>query len=612
MYQYDATLAGGNSPWAKILPPDSSSSETKVFPLVHSSTAEPIDDKKSERSEINKEEEKPSFFEQNNIQRSTLQRAAKPVLFGYYGEKQDTELVDFWSSSFFSTYYVYAISTASDNFFQNLSKFRFSTSFNSFDESHQNFHQANNASELYSLKKTSTTNFKDTSLPVVSTPQEERLELDKRLDSIMPTLRPLDEKVKTRSRYNSSLLFSPLRKNDIKNKRSFENEHRFYGDNSDQTPTTQDVQNLSETHLNDKMQNTKYEQVFSPIRSDQILSPDLSRIPIQGFAPWTSRVGILVTNDQGLQQNLSSEVFSPKSFLQSFSSEAFSPFHSSTTEPIENSLWRRSKRQGTARAAHFEKTRSAETFTNFPTRKEQAILTLFSHTFNFLRIGTTNNIEPKTKFAGASSESEILLESLPKQAAQAVYSPLYSVIPILNSQNSSKIQRISQKTGLLTYKNQILYTKKSFLIRMLKYFSLTSPRLYDEGGKTDNLHLIHKVNYSVENFENNSSNQFNEEPYFQNDLSFIQNEENDKKNKGRIVPFASFRPRVQKEWQMSNQKNPSAQISLINDLESEYVQIDIWTNGSLSPRQSLLNAFKKLFEIFYDLSKYDSIKPIEI
>ncbi len=43
------------------------------------------------------------------------------------------------------------------------------------------------------------------------------------------------------------------------------------------------------------------------------------------------------------------EAFPPKLFF-----EAFSPLHLSTVEPIENSLWRRSKRQGAARAAHFE------------------------------------------------------------------------------------------------------------------------------------------------------------------------------------------------------------------------------------------------------------------
>ena len=46
--------------------------------------------------------------------------------------------------------------------------------------------------------------------------------------------------------------------------------------------------------------------------------------------------------------------------------------------------------------------------------------------------------------------------------------------------------------------------------------------------------------------------------------------------------------------------------------EKEYIQIDIWTNGSLSPRQALLDAFKKLFELFYNLSKYNCLKPIEI
>lgn len=44
--------------------------------------------------------------------------------------------------------------------------------------------------------------------------------------------------------------------------------------------------------------------------------------------------------------------------------------------------------------------------------------------------------------------------------------------------------------------------------------------------------------------------------------------------------------------------------------QNEYIQIDIWTNGSLSPWQSLLNAFKKLFEIFYTLSKDNFLKPI--
>ena len=46
--------------------------------------------------------------------------------------------------------------------------------------------------------------------------------------------------------------------------------------------------------------------------------------------------------------------------------------------------------------------------------------------------------------------------------------------------------------------------------------------------------------------------------------------------------------------------------------ENEYIQIDIWTNGELSPRQALLNAFRKLFELFYNLSKYNCLKPIEI
>ena len=31
-----------------------------------------------------------------------------------------------------------------------------------------------------------------------------------------------------------------------------------------------------------------------------------------------------------------------------------------------------------------------------------------------------------------------------------------------------------------------------------------------------------------------------------------------------------------------------------NENENEYIQIDIWTNGELSPRQALLNAFRKL------------------
>ena len=45
-----------------------------------------------------------------------------------------------------------------------------------------------------------------------------------------------------------------------------------------------------------------------------------------------------------------------------------------------------------------------------------------------------------------------------------------------------------------------------------------------------------------------------------------------------------------------------------NDIKNEYIQIDIWTNGSISPRQSLVNAFQKLFELFCNLSNNISIK----
>lgn len=46
--------------------------------------------------------------------------------------------------------------------------------------------------------------------------------------------------------------------------------------------------------------------------------------------------------------------------------------------------------------------------------------------------------------------------------------------------------------------------------------------------------------------------------------------------------------------------------------DKEYILIDIWTNGELSPRKALLNAFKKLFELFFNLIKYNLLKPIEI
>ena len=50
----------------------------------------------------------------------------------------------------------------------------------------------------------------------------------------------------------------------------------------------------------------------------------------------------------------------------------------------------------------------------------------------------------------------------------------------------------------------------------------------------------------------------------------------------------------------------------INDKKVEYIHIDIWTNGSISPRQSIMNGFKKLFELFYNFSKYIPLKIIEL
>ena len=53
----------------------------------------------------------------------------------------------------------------------------------------------------------------------------------------------------------------------------------------------------------------------------------------------------------------------------------------------------------------------------------------------------------------------------------------------------------------------------------------------------------------------------------------------------------------------SNQINP-----IENNIQNEYIQMDIWTDGSISPRQSLVNAFQKLFELFFDLSNNIPIK----
>ncbi len=124
----------------------------------------------------------------------------------------------------------------------------------------------------------------------------------------------------------------------------------------------------------------------------------------------------------------------------------------------------------------------------------------------------------------------------------------------------NKLPISSSQHGLLSFKNQILYNKKnSIFIATLRYFNIN-----------DNLHLIHKVNYSVETFDRTPKN----------DHQTGQNEQNIK------------------------------DVLLVPRNQNEYIQIDIWTNGSLSPRKSLLNAFKKLFEIFYTLSKDNFIKPI--
>ena len=70
-----------------------------------------------------------------------------------------------------------------------------------------------------------------------------------------------------------------------------------------------------------------------------------------------------------------------------------------------------------------------------------------------------------------------------------------------------KVHINSNHYGLLSFKNQILYNKKnSIFIATLRYFNIN-----------DNLHLIHKVNYSVETFDKNVSSikneKFSRQPY---------------------------------------------------------------------------------------------------
>nr|UIB38776.1 hypothetical protein [Trentepohlia sp. YN1242] len=289
-------------------------------------------------------------------------------------------------------------------------------------------------------------------------------------------------------------------------------------------------------------------------------------------------------------------------------------------------------------------------------------------------------------------------------------------------------QNQESQSSFLSFKTQTLYNKKNTIfIAALRYFNLN-----------DRLHLIHKVNYSVENFEQTSfqkkmntytdkikikktqetswkernyiddsyvselpislSKLLNERSFFptvemnplinsknltqkslnkplvSNVQPFIQNLNTKKwfqlfesnaiksvKNRdlflSKFYPIGETKgqtPKIktnlihnayfynysnleweQKKWQISHSSisgvpfqtsmetalvpfqkrnlNESSEIDFSHPTEisqNEYIQIDIWTNGSLSPRQSLLNAFKKLFEIFYTLSKDNFIKPI--
>ena len=65
-----------------------------------------------------------------------------------------------------------------------------------------------------------------------------------------------------------------------------------------------------------------------------------------------------------------------------------------------------------------------------------------------------------------------------------------------NASRITKLQLNSSEYGLLSFKNQSLYNKKnSIFIATLRYFNIN-----------DNLHLIHKVNYSVETFDRTPKN----------------------------------------------------------------------------------------------------------
>ena len=143
--------------------------------------------------------------------------------------------------------------------------------------------------------------------------------------------------------------------------------------------------------------------------------------------------------------------------------------------------------------------------------------------------------------------------------------------------------------GLLSFRNQILYNKKSSIyIATLRYFKIG-----------DNLHLIHKVNYSV---ETQRGPRYASRPPSENRTRGDSYRNKTHSNK--------MQPPLYTPVGFSREKGIRKVEENFNELHNEYIQIDIWTNGSLSPRQSLLNAFKKLFEIFYTLSKDNFIKPI--
>ena len=578
----------------------------------------------------------------------------KPSLHLTNESKSENKKIDFWSSSFFSNYFVYIISLESDIFFQNLINCRFSKSYSNHNSplnhvsnfSISSYHLTANESIKYN--PSGTNNF-----TVNSSNKNPNLDLWSSSDKNQKinTAEFLDQGSKTKKKKNR-LYFNEMRKNTFflhVNKKVSNQTFLF----STSVPAQNSYSMLKGNTFLSKQNLPKKRQVREKLKLNQKknLSKDLKKLVPFAIDYQTSffPFGFLTKEEKKLQKNVFSEIhkkklfFFPKLTERIFKNkkkrfDLFQDFYKiSRQSGIEKMGVESQKKNLHSRSAENNNLIILRYFTIKESLNAIHKVNYIVENFEMTRAKTStfirlNQVKNTFWYKGVKYANVFNKKTREKSSFPLDFQPVNTVtgLEVKQQEEPVKTQNFKLKefySSLFIYGSPILYSLGDMKYSKVLENPKTEKKLIPQFFKCNQeVRSISKWKNENPFFIMNNKSKFESllriKDYFQDyattfrsHLSIFSWPENEaikysadfNQNQTNQV-FSGKNKKVFSRSSSFSQMNEKQTKTMIN----EYIQIDIWTNGSISPRQSLLNAFKKLFELFYNLSKYNYFKPIKI